>query len=296
MTPEALRDLLRREVVLLDGAMGTILMAEGLAAGRAPEWWNLERPDRVEAVHRAYVEAGSRIVLTNSFGASPSKLAVSGLEGRCREINEAAVRSARRAAGDRARVAGDMGPTGLLLPPVGDAAADAILAAYAEQAAALAEAGADLLVIETQFDLREARAALKAARATGLATVVTMTFEAKRRGAFTVMGDPLVDSLAALASEGADAVGCNCGAGPEALRAMVEQAGGSLGVPLVVKPNAGLPRATPQGTVYDSTPGSFAEQVAGAVAAGARLAGGCCGTVPDFIRALSDRLAEGASA
>ncbi len=284
MKPEELRALLDERVLLLDGGMGTLLMAAGLERGRAPEWWNLEHPERVEAANRFYVDAGSDVVHANTFGATPPKLAASGLAGRCREVNAAAVAIARRACGSKALVAGDVGPTGLMLTPVGNATIDQIADAYREQAQALAEAGADLISIETQYDLREATAAVEAAAATGLAVIASMTFEARKRGFFTIMGDPLAASLAALAEAGAAAVGCNCSVTSDVMLRMVEEAARSVQVPLSAQPNAGQPRVTPDGVAYDAAPERFAADLAAMARTGARLLGGCCGTTPEFIR------------
>ena len=269
--------------MLLDGGLGSMLIAAGLPAGRAPEWWNLEHPELVAAVHRAYADAGSEIVHANSFGGSPIRLAAAGLAGRCTEVNAAAVAIARDACAGRALVAGDVGPIGVMLPPVGSATVTELGAAFREQAAALADAGADLVSIETMSDLREALTALEVALETGLAVIASMTFAARRRGFFTVMGDPLVPSLAALAAAGAVAVGCNCTVGPGEMAAMAREAAPALAVPLVAQPNAGLPRLTPDGVAYEAEPEGFARSMAAVVAAGARAVGGCCGTTPEFI-------------
>ena len=290
MRPLELAELLRERVVLLDGGLGSILIATGLPAGVAPEWWNLEHPDRVAEIHRAYVDAGSDVVHANTFGANPLRLAVAGLSGRCREINAAAVAIAREASSGRALVAGDVGPTGQMLPPVGNATIEEIREAFHRQVEALVAAGADIISIETMSDLREATAAVDAAHATGLAVIASMTFEARRRGFFTIMGDPLISSLAALAAAGADAVGCNCTVGSAQMLAMVQAAAPALPVPFAAQPNAGLPRLTPDGVIYDVGSQMFAEDVAAMVAAGARAVGGCCGSTPAFIAEIRRRL------
>ncbi len=272
-----------RRPLLLDGGMGSLLMTAGLERGHAPEWWNLEQPERVEGAHRGYVQAGSEIVETNTFGGSPPKLRSAGLADRCREVNARAVEIARRAARGSVLVAGDVGPTGLMLPPVGGASVEEMREAFDEQAAARAGAGADLISVETMYDLREALAAVEAARKTGLAVLASMTFEQRKRGYFTIMGDQLDRSLAALADAGADAVGFNCSVTAQVMVGMVSQAVGSLAVPIVAQPNAGDPQVTPEGTVYRETPGAFADGLVAMVRAGARLVGGCCGTTPEFI-------------
>ncbi|MGD1148215.1 MAG: homocysteine S-methyltransferase family protein [Thermoanaerobaculaceae bacterium] len=282
--PADLRELALARVVLLDGGLGSMLIAAGLEAGRAPEWWNLDHPERIEALHRAYLEAGSDVVHTNTFGGNPLRLAAGGLPGRCREVNSAAVEIARRACGGTGLVAGDVGPTGHMLPPLGGATVEQLQRAFREQAEALAEAGVDLISIETMSDLREALAAVEAARATGLAVHASMTFERRRRGVFTIMGDPLVPSLTALADAGADAVGCNCSVTSAEMATMVREAAPLVRVPLSAQPNAGQPRVTLEGVVYDASPVTFARDIAAMVEAGAAMVGGCCGTTPEFIR------------
>ncbi len=280
-----LKERLEAGVVLLDGALGTELIAAGLAAGRAPEWWVLEHPERVAAVHRAYAEAGADVVHTCTFGASPIKLEQEGLGGRCAEINAAAVRLCREAVGARALVSGDLGPTGLLFPPMGDADPDALRAAFAEQAEVLAAEGVDLVSVETMYDLREALIATEEARRVGLPVLASMTFSARRRGNFTLVGDRIGPSMTALASAGASAVGFNCSVTSDVMGVMVAEAVAATDAPVLAQPNAGQPRATPEGVVYDASPDPFARDLLAMVEAGARVVGGCCGTTPAFIRA-----------
>ncbi len=300
---ERLRRVLEERVLLLDGGLGSLLISMGLESGRASDTWNLEHPERVVEAHRRYVEAGSDLIHTNTFGATPIKLAAAGLEGHCpprgikggelcREVNAAAVELARRAARPETFVAGDLGPTGKMLPPVGDASEEELHEAFDEQTAALAQAGVDLFSIETMYDLREARAALAAALATGLPVFASMTFEARPRGHFTIMGERIVPSLGALARAGATAVGFNCSVVAAQMVGMVREAREAIDVALLAQPNAGQPRATGNGVVYDATPEGFAREVLDLVDAGARLVGGCCGTDPDFIRAARRVLDE----
>jgi len=290
-----LADRLRRGPCLLfDGGLGTMLMARGLAAGETPERWNLERRDEVTAVHRAYVAAGSEAVQTNTFGAHPLRLARAGLAGRCGEICNAAT-AAARASGARF-VVGDLGPTGEYLPPVGSGDPGAFRDGYLELASALAAAGCDALHIETQSDLAEARLALAAARAAapGLPVLVSLTFERRPRGFFTLMGNPLVPALAELAELGAAAVGANC---TLASGEMVELAGELLAAgraPAIFQPNAGQPTRGETGVTYTQSPATFAADLAALAAAGAAALGGCCGTDPRFIAALR-RALDGAA-
>ena len=292
MTPADLAHRLEEGPLLLDGGLGSLLISMGLEQGRAPEHWNLEHPDRVREAHRRYVEAGCDLVHTNTFGSTAPKLAAAKLEGRCAEINRIAVQLAREAAAPGALVAGDVGPTGLFLPPMGDASEAELHAAFVEQTSAQAGAGADLLSIETMYDLREALCAVRAAVATGLPVLASMTFEARPRGFFTIMGDPLEASLRALAEAGAHVAGFNCSVTSDVMLGMVERAQRASSVPIVAQPNAGQPRATPGGVVYDADPGRFADDLVRMVKAGARLVGGCCGTSPEFMSRARAALAQ----
>lgn len=282
---ERLRRTLAERVLLLDGGMGSLLISMGLESGRASDTWNLEHPKRIVEAHRRYVEAGSDLIHANTFGATPIKLAAAGLRDRCAEINAVAVDLARRAARLDTFIAGDLGPTGKMLPPVGNATEEELREDFGVQTAALAEAGVDLFSIETMYDLREARAALDAAVATGLPVFASMTFEARPRGNFTIMGERVAPSLGALARAGAMAVGFNCSVVASQMLGMVCEACDAVDVPVLAQPNAGQPRPGPEGVVYDATPDGFARDVLSLVDAGARIVGGCCGTDPDFIRA-----------
>ncbi len=278
------------EVLLLDGGLGALFIVQGLETGRAPEWWVLEHPDRVTAAHRAYVEAGSDIIHTCTFGASPPKLLDAGLGERCADINRRAVELAREAcAGSRTVVAGDLGPTGCLFPPMGKAQEDELEQAFSEQVSVLADAGADLISIETMYDLREALAAVRAAAATGLPVLASMTFDLKKRGFFSMVGDQVETSLSAMLEAGATAVGFNCSLEAAEMVALVQEAKAALAgyegaAYIMAQPNAGQPRATAGGVVYDADPDEFVACLEQMVGAGANILGGCCGTDPGFIR------------
>lgn len=276
--------------LLLDGGLGTMLMARGLAPGAAPELWNRERPELVTAVHAAYLAAGSEGVHTNSFGGHPVRLAAFGLADRCEELNRAAVEAARAS---RARfVVGDLGPTGEYLPPVGHGDLDVWRAGFERQARALAEAGVDAFHLETMSDLREARLALAAARsvAPGVPVMASLTFERKRRGFFTIMGDPLAGSLRALVDAGADAVGANCSIASPDMADLAREARRLVPGRLAIQPNAGQPEMTVDGMRYSQEPAAFAGDLAPLAGLGVAALGGCCGTDPAFIAALAARL------
>ena len=268
------------KLLILDGAMGTMLQSAGLRAGELPELWNLSHSAEVEAIHRRYVEAGSRVLYTNTFGANRFKL------GRCgrsaAEICAAGVRCARAAGGEDVLVALDIGPTGRLSEPLGDLSFDDAYDCFREMVVAGAEAGADLVVIETMSDLAETRAAVLAAKeACSLPVWVTMTFEASGRSFLGVSVSAMALTLAAL---GVDALGFNCSLGPAELLPLVRELRTWTDLPLILKPNAGLP--DPATGLYAVAPEDFAALMRQAPALGVCMLGGCCGTTPDFIRAL----------
>lgn len=280
---------IRKGPVLCDGGMGTMLAATPDAHFITSEEFLLKLPERVLEIHKVYAEAGAQVMTTNTFGANRIKLARAGLEARASEMNVTGAKLARQAAGQRAWVAGDMGPTGDLLAPLGDLTFEAAKAAYAEQAASLAEGGADIIIIETMSDLEEARAAIEGAKsATKLPVICTMTFDDHLR---TMMGVSPAKAAKALPDYGADVIGVNCGVGPEStLRAIAEMHAARPDALLAAQPNAGLPRLEGTRTVYDMGAEEFAGYTPRFIEAGVRLVGGCCGTTPEYIRAISRSL------
>lgn len=281
-----LDEMLGREILVFDGAMGTMLQARGLPAGACPDLWNIERPDEVIAVHREYVEAGAQIIETNTFGATPLRLSHYGLQDRCHEITVAGVRCAREAAAGRAWVAGSMGPLGALVEPLGELPFDEAYAQFAAQARAFAEAQPDFIIIETIADLNELRAAVLACKdhAPGIRIIAQITVDPSGR-AFTGT-DPETAALV-LQSLGADVIGFNCSVGPDVLVDVVARMARVARVPISVLPNAGLPLLQPDGsTRFPMGPEEFAAYGPKLVAAGASLVGGCCGTTPEHIRQL----------
>ena len=287
-----MRSLLERlasgEVLVGDGAWGTLLMSRGLGPGEAPEVLNLSRPEVLEEIARLYLEAGADLVTTNSFGGSPARLRRYGLDGRTEEINRAAVAAVRRAVGDRAYVSASVGPSGHVLKPYGDADPAEIGAGFERQIRALAGAGADLVCIETMIDLAEALLAVRAARAVApaLPVLATLTFERTRRGFFTVMGASVEQAARELGEAGADILGSNCGNGSEVMVEIAREFRVHTGRPIAIQPNAGLPEPRGGETVYPETPQFMAEQARALVQAGVNIVGGCCGTTPEHIRAL----------
>ncbi len=283
-----INELLSDAPVLTDGAWGTEMQSRGLQAGDCPDNWNLSHPDRVEEVARAYVKAGSRIILTNTFGANRIMLARHELAGKVQEINRAGVEISRRAAGGRARVFASMGPCGKLLFAE-EVSEQEVARAFEEQVRALADTGADAIVVETMSELAEARLAVEAAGATGLPVVACMTFDSGRDHDRTMMGTTPEEAASVLTAAGADVVGANCGQGAEGYVLICKRLRTMTDLPIWIKPNAGLPEVSDGKLHYSETPQSFAGHAQTLVEAGANFIGGCCGTTPEFIRELVKR-------
>ena len=282
--------LASRPVLIADGATGTNYQNMGIEPGVAPEEWVFDEPDNVRALHRRFVDAGSDLVLTCTFGATTPRLTDGPLAGRMRDVNVRAAELAREAAGDDRLVAGSMGPTGQLVEPYGLLTRDACVAAYAEQAHALAEGGVDLLVLETFFALEEGLWAVEGAQsASDLPLVLSFSFD---QGTRTMMGLSPAEVVAAVEPLGLAAVGANCGRSLEDTDTIVgEFVDAAPGLPLWVKPNAGIPRIVGDTVVYDADPELLAEHVRGYVDRGARIVGGCCGSTPEHVAAIARALA-----
>jgi len=281
-----LERLLAAAPIITDGAWGTELQALGLPAGECPDAWNLTHPDEVRCIARDYVDAGSRVILTNTFRGNSIALAGHGLADRLLAINSAGVRLSREAAGSRAMVFASIGPTGKLLM-AGDATEEALRGAFSEQAEILAAAGADAIVVETMSDLEEARLAVAAAHATGLPVVASMVFDSGKERDRTMMGTTVEEMAAGLAAAGADVIGANCGLGAEGCIPIARRLKAATRLPVWMKPNAGLPVMTGGKATYRTTPEEFAAQAALLAEAGVAFLGGCCGTSPAFIAALA---------
>jgi 5-methyltetrahydrofolate--homocysteine methyltransferase len=283
------------DLILADGAMGTMLFEAGLQFGDPPERWNLEHPDRVRTIHQSYLEAGARLLLTNTFGGNCFRLGMHSLQGRVPELNRAGARVAReavQAAGGGALVAGDIGPSGRLLAPLGDMEFAEAVEGFAEQAAALAEAGVDLFWIETMSDLEEVHAAMEGVRraAGDVPLITTMTFDTRGR---TMMGVTPEEAAVALLGWGASAVGGNCGNGPDEIEAVVRKMHAvAPQAVLVAKANAGIPRLVKGRAVYGAGPAEMAEYAIIVAEAGARIVGACCGSTPAHLRAMAEALTK----
>ena len=281
--------LLKKKILILDGATGTELQKRGMPSGVCPEVWCLDHPEVIQEIHRAYAEAGSDIVYTCTFGANRFKLGQYGIEN-VRKINKQMALLARAAVGGKTFIAGDIGPTGHFVEPFGDLEFERAVHAFKEQVRGLLEGGVDLLVIETMMDIQEARAALIAIReTTDLFAMVTMTYEKNGR---TLNGTDPVTALITLQSLGADAVGCNCSTGPDSMMPLITAMKPWARIPLLAKPNAGMPRLIGKQTVFDMSPKDFAAFGKLFVKAGVNLIGGCCGTTPAHIGALKRATAK----
>lgn len=288
MTRKEFQELAASRILILDGATGSNLLKRGMPQGACPELWIEEHPQVLAGLQQEYVEAGSDIVYAPTFGGNRIKLQEYGLAERMEELNQALVRISREAVDGRALVAGDLTMTGAQLEPMGDLTFDQLVEVYREQAAMIAQAGVDLIGIETMMSLQETRAAVLAVREVcDLPVIATMSFQ---KNGMTLYGVSAQSAVAVLQGLGVDAVGLNCSAGPDDMLEVVRQMKEISKVPVIVKPNAGLPVLNPDGTAsYTMTAEDFCGHMEALLAAGADIVGGCCGTSPEFIRLLSQQ-------
>lgn len=278
-----LEEWLDGKPIITDGAWGTELQARGLPSGTKPDAWNLTHPERVEEVARAYGEAGSQVVLTNTFRANA--VAMNGFSEADRDaINRAGVAISTRGA-PRAHIVASIGPTGKLLLS-GEISREQMSAAFAAQANSLAAAGADALLVETMSDIEEARLAVEAARETGLPVIASFAFDSGKNKDRTMMGATPEAVAAAMTEAGAAAVGANCGVGVERAVSICQRLRAATSLPIWIKPNAGMPVVEGTALRYETSPEYFASHFAALREAGASFLGACCGSTPEFIRAL----------
>lgn len=276
-------------IVLLDGGMGTELIARGFPQGAVPESWNVEKPEVVKEIHANYFDAGSDVVLTNSFGGSKIKLNSYGFADRCYELNQAAAAIAVEAKPEGKFVGGSMGPTGKFLKPMGDYEENQFEEAFAEQAKGLSDGGVDFLLIETQYDLKEAFCAIRGARtSTDKPIFATMTFNKGPKGYFTMMGNSVAQCVSELKKQGASAVGTNCTLNSEEMVDVIKIMRENTSLPIIAQANAGKPALSSEGEVsYSQGLEDYVLFMPGMVEGGANLIGGCCGTNPDFIKKMA---------
>jgi len=286
MKPTIIDRIKAGDVLLFDGAMGTMLFDAGLGLGECPEIMNLNRPEVIRQIAREYFEAGADILNTNTFGGSPMKLQQYGLDAKTVEINRAAVEAVKGVVGNSAYISGSVGPSGEILKPYGEAEPNLLLKGFRIQIEALVDTGVDLILIETMMDVNEAKIAIEAARGVSgdIPIAATMTFDHTPNGFFTVMGVNIEMAIRELPAAGADIIGANCGIGSEKMAAIAEEFRKITDIPLLVQPNAGLPEPDGDKFKYPENPDYMAERIGRMLDAGVNIVGGCCGTTPDHTR------------
>lgn len=277
------------KLLVSDGAMGTMLQSLGLEAGQCPELWNLIHPEKVQQVHRAYLQAGANLLTTNTFGGNRIRLAAHALEAQLLEINRRAVELAREVASGTAAVMASVGPTGALMEPLGDLSEQQAFEVFSEQISALREGGADTVILETFMALEEIVIALRAAKAQGMKVVASMSFGAGER---TMMGVTPEQAATTLVQEGALVVGANCSTGAQEMVPVIARMRSVVSAPLIAQPNAGMPVLVEGKAVYTQKPEEMAAFTPQFVQAGANIIGSCCGSTPDFTRAIANALKQ----
>ncbi len=288
MNKTAFREMVAQKIIILDGAFGTELQKRGMPAGVCPEQWVLDHPESIVSIQKEYIAAGSNAVYTCTFSGNRLKLEEFGLADQVLEINRRLALLSREAVGQSGLVAGDLSITGQFIRPFGSIPFEKAVEVFKEQVKGLLEGGVDLFAIETMTDLQEARAAVIAVKEScALPICITMTFDEDGR---TLTGTDPVTALITLQSLGADAVGCNCSTGPETMVKFIQQMKPYAKVPLIAKPNAGLPKLVDGKTVFSMNAAEYGDHVNPLLDAGVNLIGGCCGTSPEYIKEINDRV------
>ena len=279
---------LEEKTVLFDGAMGTMLMAAGHADVKTPILLNVEQPELVTGIHSQYYAAGADVVITNTFGGNPFKLAADGLEQQMADLNRRGVELTRKACPEDKFVAGDIGPCGQMLKPLGEVSPEEAQENFFLQAEILIEAGVDLITIETMYSLDEALTAVQGVRKAGdILLLASITFTKTKNGFFTMMGESVPQCASALMDAGADMIGANCTLSSADIIDLTKILKDAAAKPILIQPNAGKPVTRKGMTFYEQTPSEFAGDAAKIVEAGADMIGGCCGTTPEFIQAIA---------
>lgn len=293
-------DLVRRRLVLYDGAMGTMLFAQGLLDGESPEPWNWEKPEVVTAIYEGYYRAGSDVVQTNTFGGTPIKLSERDLQERTHDANVLAAKAARSVCPPGRFVAGDIGPIGKFLKPMGEYTVEEFQADFEAQVHGLVDGGVDLISLETMYALDEALCALRAAKkVSSLPVSVCMTFDRNPRGFFTLMGETVQHCMKVLKDNGADIIGSNCSHGSPVFLELARLVRDATDLPVIVQPNRGRPTLEGGTVIYKQSADEFVADMKQIAAIGVNVVGGCCGTDPEFISkmhaGLADRFAAAAA-
>lgn len=289
---DLLTRLSRGEILVSDGAMGTMLMERGLNVGEPPELFNLKGFDVLYEIANLYFEAGADIIQTNTFGASPLKLSLYSLDDRTEEINVNAVSTVRKAIDNKAYISGSCGPSGRLLKPYGDTEEEELYKNFKRQIKSLINAEVDIICVETMIDLRESEIAVKVVKeiSSSIPVMATMTFDPTPKGFYTVMGVSIEDAAKRLESVGADIVGSNCGNGIVNMIKIAREFKKHTNIPIIIQSNAGIPEIKEGKSVYPESPQFMAEKARELVKIGVSIIGGCCGTTPDHIRAIRDMI------
>jgi len=281
----------KEKTIIFDGAMGTLIMAAGVSSVKSPALLNLEKPELVTDFHKQYFDAGADVVLTNTFGANPIKLKGEGIALQMETLNREAVKLAKQACPGGKFVAGDIGPTGKMLPPIGDCTVEEMQEAFYLQAKVLIESGVDLLILETMYSLEEAVGAVHGVRNAGdIILIASMTFNKTEMGYFTLMGETVGQCASTLERAGANMMGANCTLGSADMIDLTKEFRASTARPILIQPNAGKPVTRKGVTYYEQRPSEFAQDARILKEMGADMIGGCCGTNPEFIRALTAAL------
>ncbi len=280
----------KEKIIIFDGAMGSLLM-DSAPPGEDPLLSNIKQPESVKDIHLKYIEAGADVVTTNTLGGNTIKLGSMGMEDQFQILNEAAVQIAKAACPQNGFVAGNLGPTGQFIKPMGDVSEVQMIDAYFQQTEILVKVGADLIIIETMFSLDECLAALKGAkRSGGVPVVASVTYSKTQNGFFTMMGEGVIQVVSALEECGADVTATNCSLGSQDMIALTKEIRQAAKKPILIQPNAGQPVNKNGTTCYEQTPFDFAKDAVKIKSAGADMIGGCCGTTPDFISKLVEML------
>jgi 5-methyltetrahydrofolate--homocysteine methyltransferase len=289
-----LLERLKEKTIIFDGALGTMLMDRGHASTRSPIMLNLEQPDAVAHIHKQYYEAGADVVVTNTFGGNPIKLADEGVEHQMDSLNRDGIRLVRASCPDDKFVAGDMGPSGKMLKPLGPIEPEEMVDNFFRQAAVLIDGGVDLIAIETMYSLEEALAAVGGVRKAGdIMLLASITFSHTQRGFFTIMGEDVSRCTCALEDAGVDIIGANCTLSSSEIIDLTTELRASTAKPILIQPNAGQPLTRNGKTYYAQAPSEFAADAVKIKNAGADMIGGCCGTTPEFIREMAAALGGG---
>ena len=284
---KTLLEIAKEKTIIFDGAMGTLIMAAGIESIKSPILLNTQKPDLVADIHKKYFAAGADVVLTNTFSGNPLKLEAEGIDAQMEVLNRQAAELAKQACPAGKFVAGDIGPSGKTLPPIGDSSPEEMQECFYRQAEVLIESGVDLILIETMYSLEEAVAAVNAVRKlSDILLIASMTYNNTEMGYYTIMGETIEQCASTLTGAGADIIGANCTLGSSDMIELTKELRAATDKPILIQPNAGKPVTDEDVTYYQQTPSEFALDLKQIKEAGADMVGGCCGTNPEFIKTM----------